>query len=215
MEFRSRRARSDYLGAEANMLTDALNGMGEPWFIVTALILTTFLLEDVAIAAGVSLSSNGNLSWLLAFAAVALGIALGDLLLYGLGAAARRIKWLENRYISADTLKITERLHNNLPSATLLARVIPGLRLLTYTACGFTRASLTQFTAWVFVAVLTWTAALFWIGATAGHALASLLGVPETIAVTLPIIAIALAFPVYKKLRRNKNDHQQPTRTEQ
>ena len=37
------------------MLTAALHGIGEPWFMVVALVLTTFLVEDVAIAAGVAL----------------------------------------------------------------------------------------------------------------------------------------------------------------
>ena len=196
------------------MLSDALNGMGEPWFIVTALILTTFLLEDVAIAAGVSLATNGNLSWMLAFIAVAAGIALGDLLLYWLGAGARRIKWLEKRYITADTHKITESLHSHLISATLLARVIPGLRLFTYTACGFIRVSLPKFTAWVVIAVLVWTGGLFWLSATTGHALAMLLGVPESVAVTLPIIAIALAFPAYKYFKQSKQSSNPSTKNE-
>ena len=202
------------MGSQANMLSDALNGMGEPWFIVTALILTTFLLEDVAIAAGVSLASHGNVSWTLAFTAVAAGIALGDILLYWLGAGARRIKWLEKRYITADTRKITESLHSHLISATLLARVIPGLRLFTYTACGFIRVSLAQFTFWVVIAVLTWTASLFWISATTGHALAAWLGVPESVAVTLPIIAIALAFPAYKHFKRRKTASNPSTKNE-
>ena len=202
------------MGSQANMLSDALNGMGEPWFIVTALILTTFLLEDVAIAAGVSLASHGNISWSLAFTAVAAGIALGDILLYWLGAGARRIKWLEKRYITADTRKITESLQSHLISATLLARVIPGLRLFTYTACGFIRVSLAQFTFWVVIAVLTWTASLFWISATTGHALAAWLGVPESVAVTLPIIAIALAFPAYKHFKRRKTASNPSTKNE-
>ncbi len=196
------------------MLNDALNGMGEPWFIVTALILTTFLLEDVAIAAGVSLATNGNLSWLLAFTAVAAGIALGDVLLYWLGAGARRIKWLEKRYITADTRKITESLQSHLISATLLARVIPGLRLFTYTACGFIKVSFPKFTFWVVIAVIVWAASLFWLSATTGHALASLLGVPESVAVTLPIIAIALAFPAYKHFKQRKNPGNPSTKNE-
>jgi hypothetical protein len=99
------------------MLNDALNGMGEPWFIVTALILTTFLLEHVAIV-------------------------------------------------------------------------------------------------WVVIAVVVWTASLFWISATTGHALAQLLGVPESVAVTLPIIAIALAFPAYKYFKQRKKTSNPSTKNE-
>ena len=140
--------------------------------------------------------------------------ALGDVLLYWLGAGARRIKWLEKRYITAETHKVTESLHNHLISATLLARVIPGLRLFTYTACGFTKVSLVRFTVWVVIAVLAWTASLFWLSATMGHALAALLGVPESVAVTLPIIAIALAFPAYKYFKQHRKSNNPSTKNE-
>jgi len=183
------------------MLSDALQGMGEPWVIATALILTTFLLEDVAIAAGVSLSTQGNISWTLSFFAVAFGIAFGDLLLYGLGVSARRIAWLRKRYIKPETHKVISHLHSNLFSAILLARVIPGLRLLTYTACGFTRASWGQFLIWVNLAVLFWTAGLFWLSISAGQTLARWLSIPQSVAVALPMLTLALALPLYKYLK--------------
>src|SRR5688500_3365233 len=76
-------------------------GLAEPWFLLPALVLTTFLLEDVAIAAGVALVLNGTLGLAPAFAAVAGGIALGDLGLFGLGALAARVptvrRWLDAR----------------------------------------------------------------------------------------------------------------------
>ncbi len=194
------------------MLTAALNGMGEPWFIGLALILTTFLLEDVAIAAGVSLASQGILSWSWALIAVAFGIALGDILLYGLGLLARRVNWLEKRYIKSDTSKtLTDRLQNHLFSAVLLARVIPGLRLLTYTACGFTRTPLAPFTIFVCLNVVVWTGSLFWLSATTGHALASLLGIPASIAVTIPILLLALAFPLIRRLRKVSPKDEKPS----
>ena len=186
------------------MLTAALNGMGEPWFIAVALILTTFLFEDIAIAAGVSLATQGALTWSAAFIAVAFGIALGDLLLYGVGVLARRVNWLKKRYIKSDSSStLTERLHKNLFSAVLLARVIPGLRLLTYTACGFTRAPITPFTTLVSLAVVLWTGSLFWLSAAVGDALAEYIGIPKSIAVTLPIVLLALAFPLVRWLRNS------------
>ncbi|HYI70029.1 MAG TPA: hypothetical protein VEX87_09810, partial [Skermanella sp.] len=41
----------------------------EPWLLLPSLVLITFLLEDVAIAAGVALALNGTVSWEAAFAA--------------------------------------------------------------------------------------------------------------------------------------------------
>ena len=40
----------------------ALAGMADPWVIAVVLVLTTFLLEDVAIAAGVALAVQGTIS---------------------------------------------------------------------------------------------------------------------------------------------------------
>ena len=72
-------------------LQAALAGMATPAGIALALALTTLLLEDLAIAAGVALATQGAVSWGLSIAAVGGGIALGDLGLYALGLAARRL----------------------------------------------------------------------------------------------------------------------------
>ncbi|MEO6624374.1 MAG: hypothetical protein ABIN37_06040, partial [Burkholderiaceae bacterium] len=55
----------------------ALSGMATPALIAVALALTTLLVEDVAIAAGVALATQGALSWSLSLVAVGGGIALG------------------------------------------------------------------------------------------------------------------------------------------
>ena len=101
---------------------EALAGMADPWVIVVALVLTTFLLEDVAIAAGVALAVQGSISWSLSLAAVAGGIALGDIGLYGLGVAATRIPWLRRRYVGEKADWARAQLERRLSSAVLLAR---------------------------------------------------------------------------------------------
>jgi membrane protein DedA with SNARE-associated domain len=179
----------------------ALSGMAMPWLICTALILTTLLLEDLAIAAGAALAAQGSLSWPSAFAAVAFGIAAGDLALYALGAAAKRSAWLRRRLPQQRGMQASRWLGRSLPGAVLLARVIPGLRLLTYTACGYLRTPLAPFCAWVVVAVLLWTAALFWLAAAAGDVLARSFGLSAPVAVALPIVVLALLAMLFGRLR--------------
>ena len=169
--------------------------------VCVVLVLTTFLLEDVAIAAGAAVAVQGSLSWELAFAAVAGGIALGDLGLYGLGLAAKRLPFLRRGLTAGRGTWVRDQLQGGLPSAVMLARVIPGLRFVTYTACGFFNLPFWRFCAWVFVAVALWTAGLLWLGALFGAALAFALGIPAPIAVALPIVALAC---VLAGLRRNK-----------
>jgi membrane protein DedA with SNARE-associated domain len=179
--------------------------MATPWVIGLALVLTSFLLEDVAIAAGASLAATGLLSWGVAFGWVFLGIAIGDIGLYATGLGARRIPWLRQKYIAPQRdSSIKHRLEQNLPTAVLLARVIPGLRLVTYVLCGFLRLPFLAFCLWVALAVALWTAALLGLGAVAGAPLAQALHVPQPVAVALPILAIALALPIVKRLLQRR-----------
>ncbi len=89
-----------------------------------------------------------------------------------MGLAATRVPWLRRRYVGERSLWAREQLERRLPSAVLLARVIPGLRLVTYTACGFVRVPLLPFTAWVLLAVTLWTLGLYGLSVAIGHALA-------------------------------------------
>ncbi|CAN5885216.1 hypothetical protein BH11PSE8_BH11PSE8_19050 [soil metagenome] len=179
-----------------------LAGMAEPWLIAIVLALTTLLLEDLAIAAGVALATQGAISWTLSLVAVGGGIAAGDIGLYALGLAANRVPWVHRRFVGDRAVWAREQLVTRLPSAVLLARVIPGLRLVTYTACGFVRVPLLRFSAWVLLAVALWTLGLYTASVAVGSALAEHLGVPAPVAVALPILALAIAVPLFRQLRQ-------------
>jgi len=179
-----------------------LAGMAEPCLIAIVLALTTLLLEDLAIAAGVALATQGAISWSLSLAAVAGGIAAGDIGLYGLGLAATRVPWVRRRFVGDRSLWAREQLVTRLPSAVLLARVIPGLRLVTYTACGFVRVPLLRFSTWVLLAVALWTLGLYTASVAVGSALAEHFGVPPPVAVALPILALAIAVPLFRQVRQ-------------
>lgn len=183
----------------------ALAGLGQPWVIGLVLALTTLLLEDVAIAAGVAVAAQGALSWEWAFVAVAGGIALGDLALYGLGIAAHRVAWLRRKYIDGRGGAAGQALRRELGGAVLLARVIPGLRLLTYTACGFLRVPFAPFMAWVVLAVTLWTAGLFWFSSALGAWIAERWQVPVALAVALPVVFLALLVPLVRWLRKPRS----------
>jgi membrane protein DedA with SNARE-associated domain len=183
----------------------ALQGMGSVWLIGLALALTTLLLEDLAIAAGVALATQGSISWEWALLSVGGGIAIGDLGLYWLGNGARRVQWLRQRYIGSKSLWIEQHLQRRLSSAVLVARVIPGLRFVTYTACGFFSVPLLGFTLWVLLAVTLWTVGLFGLSVAIGQALATYLGIAPAIAVALPMIGLALAIPLWRQLRHHLN----------
>jgi hypothetical protein len=164
-----------------------LAGMATPPVIAIVLALTTLLLEDLAIAAGVALATQGVISWELSLAAVG---------------GATRVPWLRRRYVGDKSLWARDQLVRRLPSAVLLARVIPGLRLATYTACGFVRVPLVPFTIWVVVAVVLWTVGLYGLSAAIGLELAERFGLPPAVAVALPIVVLALAVPLWRGVRQ-------------
>lgn len=182
---------SDLLGVSAG-----LDAGSDTWLAGLGLVLTSFLVEDVAIAAGVALAAEGMMSWEAAFLWVAFGIALGDLMLFGLGFAARSVPWLRRRFIdnrAGDGVR--DRLQTSLVTAVFVARAIPGLRLVTYTTCGFLNVSFVRFAALVVCACIVWTAGLFWLSSTIGHPIAEALGIPPAFAVAGVVIVIALAVP--------------------
>lgn len=181
--------------------------MAAAWALALALGLITLLVEDVAIAAGAALATAGLMSWQWAFVGVAGGIAVGDIALYGLGYGAHRIAWLQKRWQGLSihhpeaVLRLQTGLSTQLPSAILLARVIPGLRLLTYTACGWLRVDLLRFSLWCCLAVALWTAGLFYLSATLGEFITQRTGLPPAIAAALPVLAFALAVPAIRHIR--------------
>jgi len=179
----------------------ALAGMAAPAVIAGVLALTTLLLEDLAIAAGVALATQGVISWELSLLAVGGGIALGDLGLYAMGLGATRVPWLRKRYVGDKSTWAREQIVRRLPSAVLLARVVPGLRLATYTTCGFVRVPIVPFTTWVILAVTLWTVGLYGLSAAIGQALARQLGLPPALAVAIPILVLAAAVPLVRHLR--------------
>ena len=179
----------------------ALAGMAAPAVIAGVLALTTLLLEDLAIAAGVALATQGVISWELSLLAVGGGIALGDLGLYAMGLGATRVPWLRKRYVGDKSTWAREQIVRRLPSAVLLARVVPGLRLATYTTCGFVRVPIVPFTTWVMLAVTLWTVGLYGLSAAIGQSLAKQLGLPPALAVAIPILVLAAAVPLVRHLR--------------
>ena len=177
----------------------ALSGMVDPLLIGIALALTTFLLEDVAIAAGVALATQGTITWGLSLSAVGGGIAIGDLGLYLLGFGAARVPWLKKRYLNEKAFWAKDQLVSRLPSAILIARVVPGLRFITYTACGFLQVPLLPFCIWVLFAVTLWTLGLYGLSILIGERLTNTFGLPAPLAVAIPILVIALALPLILK----------------
>ena len=141
-------------------LTQQLEGLSLP-LAMLAIALATFVSEDLACIAAALIAARGELPLVATLSAAGLGIWIGDLGLYGLGALLGRplvrrapLRWM----VDEEQLDRARDWFAHRGSSVLwLARLIPGTRLATYLAAGTLRASFSRF-AWVtFLACLVWT----------------------------------------------------------
>ena len=132
-----------------------------PWTIALAIIVATFVVEDVATIAAALLAADGVIGPFAALAALITGIFAGDLGLYGMGAAARTREWARRMIGERRMAKGRGWLKRRYVPALIGARFMPGFRLPTYTASGFLGLPFWQFAGVAAGAGLLWTSLIF------------------------------------------------------
>lgn len=150
----------------ATLLADAGHS---PLLQAVAVILATFILEDAATIFAAMAVADGRLSTAVALIALYIGIVLGDLGLYGLGRVAARIPRLVRLIPPARGEVVRAWLSGRVFRVVLVSRFLPGLRLPTYTTCGFLGADLRRFLLAALVATSIWTTMLFALSLHLGH----------------------------------------------
>lgn len=144
-------------------------------FIIAVL---TLVQEDAPAIGSALLAASGTLGWKTAFLGSALGIWIGDALLYLVARLLGR-RLLKGRWISRlappDAIQRAEDwFHRNGTWYLVVSRFLPGSRLPTYVAAGLLRWPLAKFLAVTGGAVLVWTSLLFGLAFLAGqHLLAA------------------------------------------
>lgn len=119
---------------------------GHSWLIeCIGLFLIPFLHEDVAIVGGSLLVLEHRLPAWLVFASLFGGMVGSDMLLYGLGALARRSRWIRRIMLRPRFERIGQWLGGRATSAVALARFVPGLMFPIYLSCGLFGISFPRF----------------------------------------------------------------------
>ncbi|HEY0183173.1 MAG TPA: VTT domain-containing protein [Rhodopila sp.] len=145
-------------------------------FQASAIILGTFILEDAATVAAAMQAEDGSLSPWLALLSLYAGIVLGDLGLYGLGRLSAHVPWVARQLPPHRQEAIRAWISGRIFKVVLVSRFLPGLRLPTYTTCGFVGADLRQFTLAAIAATACWTSLLFAVSLKMGQFLMDHLG---------------------------------------
>lgn len=134
-----------------------------------ALGLSTLILEDAATIAGAFLVANGLLSLSGALLILYSGIIIGDVALYAFGRYAARGNKAQLFLRKRGVIKAKSWMRERMFLAVFSARFIPGMRLTTYTACGFFRLSFWRFVTATALASCLWTTGLFFAASMLGE----------------------------------------------
>jgi membrane protein DedA with SNARE-associated domain len=145
-------------------------------FQAAAIVFGTFILEDAATVAAAMQVEDGGLSFWVALLSLYAGIVLGDLGLYGLGRLSAHIPWVARHLPPHRQETIRAWISGRIFKVVLVSRFLPGLRLPTYTTCGFVGADLRQFALAAVVATACWTTLLFGVSLKLGQFLMDHLG---------------------------------------
>ena len=145
-------------------------------FQAGAIVLATFILEDAATVAAAMQAQDGAVSTRVALASLYVGIVLGDLGLYGLGRLSATVPWVARQLPPHRQEAIRAWISGRIFKVVLVSRFLPGMRLPTYTTCGFVGANLRQFTLAAVTATACWTSLLFAVSLKLGQFLMDHLG---------------------------------------
>ncbi len=133
--------------------------------LAIAIFVATFVYEDGATLLAATLSASGRLDPVLGIASAFVGIWVGDIGLYMVGATLGRYTVRSHRlqrFLKVESLAKAEAWfarHGSL--ALVMSRAIPGSRLPLYLAAGALRLSLRQFVRITGVCAVLWVSAIF------------------------------------------------------
>lgn len=143
------------------MLESLLSYSDSPLWLVLVVIVSTFMLEDLAIIGAAMLAASGRMAPELAFMATCTGMFIGDTALYLGGRLAHVWPWLA-RHCQHELISRQIRPLQQAPWHQLaLIRCMPGLRTFGYIACGIARVPGRIFTLANTVSIAAWAGLLF------------------------------------------------------
>lgn len=183
-----------------NILTAAA---GNPFLVVGVLIVSTFVLEDVATICSALLAAEGVLPIPAVLLGLFLGITIGDIGLYWIGRYASTHPGLR-RWIGEERLaRGSNWLGSRMVPAMLVARTMPGFRTPCYLACGYLNLPFRTFALVAVVGVAAWSSFAFTVIYFYGLAARAWLGSFSWIA-GIVLILLVLSWPHIFRMRRKR-----------
>ena len=142
------------------------------WWVILAIIVGTFLSEDLTVIGVGLLIVSGQIDPGVGLMGCFLGIAIGDYGLWALGrfAGRRMLRWpFFRRVLPEASLEKWRRIfERHVAKTVFLSRMLPGTRLPMYLAAGILAKRSRLFLFWVTIAVAVWTPLLLILTALIG-----------------------------------------------
>lgn len=111
-----------------------------------SLLMLPFAHEDLAIVCGAFFVVNKLLPVGLVVLCIYGGMVASDFALYGIGAGARHLPWLNRLAVDDRVQRFGQSLKRNLFGVFALCRLVPGVVFIAFVACGWARVPLSRFT---------------------------------------------------------------------
>lgn len=152
--------------------------------------------EDLAIVLGAYLMANHFAPAGETIVAIAGVILASDLALYGIGAAARRLPWLQRHAVDERVRSFGDVFRRDLFALMALCRFVPGLILVAGVACGFARVSLVRFAVATICVSASYVVMMLYLVTIFGHAIEGTMGLW-----TWPLLLALLAAAAFARQR--------------
>jgi membrane protein DedA with SNARE-associated domain len=146
----------------------------------------------MAIVAAALLIAQHRLLLGVAAASLCAGMISRDLLLYGLGAAARRSGFARRLLIGPRVEQLASWLEGNMTKVIVISRLVPGLMFPAYIACGWFGLSFCRFALTSIVMTAFYLPVILGLALIFGHAAFDWVGSWAWLAVAAPLAVAAL-----------------------
>jgi membrane protein DedA with SNARE-associated domain len=156
-----------------------------------SLLMLPFAHEDLAIVCGAFFVVNKLLPVGLVALCIYGGMVASDFALYGIGAGARHLPWLNRLAVDDRVQGFGQSLKRNLFGVFALCRLVPGIVFIAFIACGWARVPLSRFTLASLVASAIYLPITLYLAIVFGDALDDHVGLWSWPVVLLAMIATA------------------------
>ena len=194
------------MDTNAILTTGLMAVASQPVLLVLAIVIATFILEDIATVTVALLASHMVIDGSIAVAALVAGTVLGDLAVYFVARRAAHLPWIARRLNGGGVKPVLAWLERNAVAMVLVARFTPGLRLPVFAGAGTIGMPARTFVLVITLSTLVWTPGLFWAAGTLGMAELGRLGAYSWVLPAALILAMALAPRIVSALISRRGD---------